>query len=151
MERQAKLLLIEDEHGLRGLVALFLRGEGLDVLEAADGLEGVRRYEESGPFDLVLLDLNLPGLPGVEVGRAIRRRQPSQPILICSAAIMPEHEGALRAIGVDRFLTKPFLPETLLAQVHREIVTHTTPTLAPSCGPTPHSYRRGIGPSFASK
>ena len=68
-KRAGKLLLVEDEHTLRGLIAQFLRGENFEVVEAADGLDGVGLFSSQGPFDLVLLDLNLPRLSGVEVCR----------------------------------------------------------------------------------
>ena len=67
------LLLVEDEDRLRDLVAQFLRGEGFRVVEASDGLEGVDRFADSGPFDLVLVDLNLPVFSGFD-----RRRLPIQ-------------------------------------------------------------------------
>ena len=63
----------------RTLVAHFLRNEGYQVVEAGDGPEGVLRFAESGPFDLVLLDLNLPVFSGVEVCRRIRCIRASQP------------------------------------------------------------------------
>ncbi len=71
-ERAGKLLLVEDEHLLRGLIAQFLRGEGFEVVEAADGSQGVSLFASMRPFAVVLLDLNLPLLPGVEVCRRIR-------------------------------------------------------------------------------
>ena len=125
MERQGSgspsLLLVEDEHGLRKLVAQFLRGAGYRVVEACDGQEGVERFGDSGPFDLALVDLNLPVFSGVEVCRRVRRCQPGQPIIICSAAIVAEHEDALNAVGVDHFLTKPYHPEALLAHIRQEL------------------------------
>ena len=66
---QGRLLLVEDENLLRGLIAQFLRSEGFELVEAADGREGVERYSSLGPFDIVLLDLNLPVFSGVEVCR----------------------------------------------------------------------------------
>ena len=69
------LLLVEDEDRLRGLVAQFLRGEGFRVVEAADGPQGVERFRDSGPFDLALVDLNLPIFSGVEVCRRIKRNR----------------------------------------------------------------------------
>jgi DNA-binding response OmpR family regulator len=119
--RLGKLLLVEDEHRLRGLVAQFLRTEGFQVVEAGDGLEGVQRFADSGPFDLVLLDLNLPALSGVEVCRRIKFDRPDQPILICSAAILDDHECALGALGVDQYLSKPYCPESLIAHIAREL------------------------------
>ncbi|MBV8270012.1 MAG: response regulator [Planctomycetaceae bacterium] len=121
--RQASLLLVEDEDLLRSLVADFLRYEGFQVVEACDGPEGVERFFDSGPFDLVLVDLNLPGFSGVEVCRRIKRGQPDQRMMVCSAAILLDHERDLDALGVRHFLTKPYHPEDLLAHIAREIGT----------------------------
>jgi DNA-binding response OmpR family regulator len=115
------LLLVEDEQLLRQLVAQFLRGEGFAVVEAADGAEGVERFSDSGPFDLVLLDLNLPVFSGVEVCRRIKRRRPEQRVMICSAAILHDHETALQALGVGHYLTKPYRPDDLIAHIQQEI------------------------------
>ncbi len=121
MDRRGTLLLVEDEHLLRSLVAQFLRGEGFEVVEAADGLEAVERFADSGPFDLALVDLNLPAFSGVEVCRRIKRIRPDQRIMICSAAIMSDHEADLFALDVDHFLTKPYHPEALLAHILNEL------------------------------
>jgi DNA-binding response OmpR family regulator len=118
---EGSLLLVEDESRLRGLVAQFLRGEGFSVVEAADGAEGVERFTDSGPFDLVLLDLNLPVFSGVEVCRRIKFGQPSQRVMICSAAVLPVHELALSALGVAHFLSKPYHPDELIAHITQEI------------------------------
>src|SRR5262245_35893991 len=93
--RLGHLLLVEDEHRLRSLVAQFLRNEGYDVVEAGDGAEGVQCFADEGPFDLVLVDLNLPVFSGVEVCRRIKRVHPAQRIMVCSAAIVGDHERAL--------------------------------------------------------
>jgi DNA-binding response OmpR family regulator len=115
------LLLVEDEQRLRGLVAQFLRGEGYTVVEAGDGAEGVKRFADSGPFDLVLVDLNLPVFSGVEVCRRIKRTRPEQSMMVCSAAIVGDHERALAAMGVHHYLTKPYHPEDLIAHIKQEI------------------------------
>ena len=115
------LLLVEDEDRLRKLVAQFLRAEGFDVTEAGDGAEGVNRFEDSGPFDLVLLDLNLPIFSGVEVCRRIKRRSPDQRVMICSAAILRDHEEALSLLGVEHFLTKPYHPVDLISHITLEL------------------------------
>lgn len=121
MSPRGALLLVEDEHVLRGLVAQFLRGEGFGVVEAGDGAEGVDRFADSGPFDLVLVDLNLPVFSGVEVCRRIKRSNPAQRMMICSAAILDDHESALLALGVGHYLTKPYRPEDLIAHIAQEI------------------------------
>jgi two-component system, chemotaxis family, chemotaxis protein CheY len=121
---RGRLLLVEDEHILRGLIAQFLKGEGFEVVEAADGLQGVSNFSRQGPFDVVLLDLNLPKLPGVEVCREIKSERPSQSVIICSAAILDCHKAALRALNVSHYLTKPYHPEDLLSGIRR----HMTPS-----------------------
>lgn len=130
MDRLGTLLLVEDEHVLRGLVSQFLRGNSYRVVEAADGPEGVAEFSASGPFDLAILDLNLPGFSGVEVCRKIRQARPDQDVLICSASIGREAEDALKAMGVDHFLTKPYHPEVLLSHVARVLRPAPPPRLA---------------------
>jgi CheY-like chemotaxis protein len=129
---QGYILLVEDEYRLRSLVAQFLRGEGFEVVEAGDGAEGVDRFADSGPFDLVLVDLNLPVFSGVEVCRRIKHHNPAQRMMICSAAVMPNHESALIALGVGHYLSKPYLPEELIAHIAQEIGPMTPGLLKPS-------------------
>jgi DNA-binding response OmpR family regulator len=113
--------VVEDEERLRSLVAQFLRSEGYAIVEAADGREGVERYGDSGPFDLVLVDLNLPVFSGVEVCRRIKNADPHQRIMICSAAIVSDHEQDLIKLGIDHFLTKPYHPDELIAHIALEV------------------------------
>ena len=91
------------------------------MVEAGDGREGVERFSSMGPFDLVLLDLNLPVLPGVEVCRRIKQERPDQPVIICSAAILDGHIAALSALHVDQFLSKPYHPAELLSRIAIEL------------------------------
>ena len=121
MDRRGVLLVVEDEEILRTLVCQFLRNEGYEVFEAEDGGQGVRRYQEDGPFDLLLVDLNLPVFSGVEVCRRVKRLCPGQKVMICSAAIVQEHEDDLVGLGVDHFLTKPYHPDNLLAHIRLEL------------------------------
>jgi two-component system OmpR family response regulator len=118
---RGRLLLVEDENLLRRLIAEFLRAEGFEVIEAADGLEGTGAFAGQGPFDLVLLDLNLPLLSGVDVCRQIKSLRPRQPVLICSAAILDNHLTALHAMDVHEFLTKPYHPLDLLNRIAFEM------------------------------
>jgi two-component system response regulator RegX3 len=127
MTSRGRLLLVEDEHTLRGLIAQFLKGEGFEVVEAADGLQGVDRYCSAGPFDVVLLDLNLPKLPGVEVCREIKLECPDQSVIICSAAILDCHKAELCALNVFHYLTKPYHPDDLLDSIESHLAG------APAC------------------
>jgi DNA-binding response OmpR family regulator len=138
-KRAGKLLLVEDEHLLRGLIAQFLRAEGFEVVEAADGSQGVDFFASMKPFEVVLLDLNLPLLPGVEVCRRIKSEQPSQSVIICSATILESHIAKLRELNVEQFLTKPYHPRDLLDRIDAEMSQSSRPeTVGPipqACGP----------------
>jgi DNA-binding response OmpR family regulator len=147
-----RLLLVEDEERLRNLIAVFLKMERYEVVEAEDGVRGVERFLDAGPFDLAIVDLDLPRLPGVEVCRRIRSTAPSQAILVCSAAILAPHIAALDNLGVDRFLTKPYLPSRLLGEITKAM-TEPSPTVRESRpGPvdprrrTPSSHAPGPSP-----
>ena len=121
------LLLVEDEPILRKLVSQFLRELAYVIVEASDGEEAVEYFTKLGPFDLVLCDLNLPGFDGVEVCRQIRQANPHQPIIICSAAILPKSEQSLRELGVHHHLTKPYQPESLLSLIRVEVQAPAAP------------------------
>jgi DNA-binding response OmpR family regulator len=138
-KRAGKLLLVEDEHLLRSLIAQFLRTEGFEIVEAADGSQGIDLFATAGPFDVVLLDLNLPFVCGVEVCRKIKSEQPSQPVIICSAAILESHLVALREMRVEHFLSKPYHPLHLLNRIatlispcdRAEAIAQSPPVRAP--------------------
>ncbi len=140
MERRARLLLVEDETSLRQLVAQFLRHQGYEVLEAEDGAQAVLQIDDTidAPLDLVLLDLNLPLVHGVEVARHIRRVQPGLPVIVCSAAVIDQDEHSLRDIGVRRFLGKPYHPEHLLEAIAEQRIQGTNGDLVTRVtGPLP--------------
>jgi len=110
-----KILLIEDEEKLARFVELELLHEGYEVCKAADGREGLALFE-SERFDLVLLDIMLPGLGGFEVLRRIRKSS-SLPVIMLTArdAVMDKVAGLDG--GADDYITKPFAIEELLARI----------------------------------
>lgn len=130
MSRDAlgRLLLVEDEHVLRELVHQYLTLEGYEVEPAADGREAVDAYARQGPFDVVLMDLNLPVVPGVEACRQIRLMNPQQPILVCSAAILESHTEALHAVGIHDTLGKPYHPAELTSRLRAMMARPLQPT-----------------------
>lgn len=142
MERRPVLLIIEDEHRLRRLVSDFLRGAGFEVAEGEDGPDGVDRFMLARPFDLVLLDLNLPGYGGVEVCRRIRRLEPAQPVLVTSAVVFAEADEAFRQMGIDQFLSKPYRPDILLDRV-RALVAATVEVIPEHHTPRSRALDRG--------
>lgn len=112
--RAPRLLLVEDEAALADVLADNLREEGFEPVLAHDGQEGLDRWREGG-FDLIVLDVMLPGVDGVTMCRTRREEGDDTPVLFLSARGRPEERVAGLAAGADDYLAKPFhLPEFLL-------------------------------------
>jgi two-component system alkaline phosphatase synthesis response regulator PhoP len=113
---KSRILLVEDEPGLTLVVTDLLRAEGYDVAAAADGLGGLKQALE-GRFDLLLLDIMLPGMDGFEICRQVRERGFDGAILMLTArGQIPDRVQGLRT-GADDYVVKPFNPDELLARV----------------------------------
>ena len=118
-----RILLVEDEENYRDPLALSLRRDGFDVVEAQDGEAAIERFEAAGrsggpaPIDLVLLDLMLPRLSGTEVCRRIRRIS-SVPVIMVTAKDSEVDKIVGLEIGADDYVTKPYSYRELLARVH---------------------------------
>jgi len=112
------VLVVEDEANIRELVALHLRLETLTPIEAADGTTGLE-LARTRPFDLIILDLMLPGLDGVTVCRAIRRESMNAgtPVLMLTARRDEVDKVVGLDSGADDYLTKPFGVRELMARV----------------------------------
>jgi two-component system OmpR family response regulator len=114
--RMARLLVVDDEDTVRGLLADALRFAGFEVATAASGDEAVRGAAEDPP-DLILLDVMLPGMDGFEVVRRLRAGRRDVPVLFLSARDAPEDKVNGLTLGGDDYVTKPFhLPE-LVARI----------------------------------
>jgi DNA-binding response OmpR family regulator len=111
-----RILLLEDEPKVSALVKRGLMAERYAVDVAADGREGLE-YTEAYPYDLVLLDLMLPSLSGVEVLQRIRRTNQFVPILVLTARDSVDDKVKLFEFGADDYLTKPFAFAELLVRV----------------------------------
>lgn len=110
------MLVVDDDPELLPLVAFALRREGYFVLEAATGEAALATVTSERP-DLVVLDVNLPGIDGFEVCRRIRRGGDSTPVLMLTVRGDELDEVTGLDAGADDYLTKPFSPRTLLARV----------------------------------
>ncbi len=102
----ARILLVDDEQSIQTLLSYPLRKDGYHVTSALDGSEALRRFEE-GRFDLVILDLMLPRLDGVEVCRELRSRS-QVPIIMLTAKGSETDKVAGFEVGADDYITKPF-------------------------------------------
>ena len=110
-----RVLLVEDEESYREATGYMLRKEGFDVVEAADGRDGLAQFDRGGA-DIVLLDLMMPGLSGVEVCRQLRQRS-SVPVIMVTARDSEIDKVVGLEIGADDYVTKPFSQRELVARI----------------------------------
>lgn len=110
------ILVVDDEPNLREAVAENLEAEGFSVVVAGDGREALTRFRETRP-DLIVLDLMLPELSGVEVCRIIRAESPV-PILMLTAKNSEVDKVVGLELGADDYVTKPFSARELVARIH---------------------------------
>jgi two-component system response regulator PhoP len=112
-----RVLLIEDDAGLVESLGSQLRSAGFAVDISSDGVEGLYVGEEF-PVDLAIIDLGLPGLPGMDVIRKLRERGRDFPILVLTARSDWQDKVAGLEAGADDYMTKPFRFEELLARIN---------------------------------
>jgi DNA-binding response OmpR family regulator len=105
-DRSARILLVDDEQSIQTLLSYPLRKEGYEVVQATDGRQALDRFDEQ-PFDLVVLDLMLPKLDGLEVCRRLRGRS-SVPIIMLTARSDEIDKVVGLELGADDYITKPF-------------------------------------------
>ena len=112
---RARILIVDDERSLVGVVAMVLGDAGYEFVTAYDGETALRRIRDDPP-DLVLLDLGLPRLSGDEVARTIVERALA-PVIILTGRREPDEIARFLDLGVDDYVSKPFTPTELLARV----------------------------------
>jgi two-component system response regulator RegX3 len=110
-----KVLVVEDETSYSEALSYVLRKEGFDVAIAETGPDALAEFERAGA-DIVLLDLMLPGLPGVEVCRQIRQTS-SVPIIMVSAKDTEVDKVVGLELGADDYVSKPYSPRELVARI----------------------------------
>ena len=113
------ILIAEDDADIRGLLKLYLEGEGLRVLEAADGTDALALVREHTP-DMAILDIMMPGMSGFELTRALRKYS-DIPILILSAKSQDNDKILGLNLGADDYIAKPFNPVEIVARVKAQL------------------------------
>lgn len=136
---QRRILVIEDEPIVAEVVERYLSRDGYEVAVAGDGAEGLRAFQAMQP-DLVILDLMLPGIDGLELCRTIRDAG-ATPVIIVTARDHEADKIQGLAIGADDYVTKPFSPRELSARVEAVLRRATSPL--PAGEGAPKSLLRG--------
>jgi two-component system, OmpR family, alkaline phosphatase synthesis response regulator PhoP len=123
-----KILVVDDEERIVGIVRAYLEKDGYDVVSAGDGIQALALARQELP-DLIVLDLMLPGLSGLDVCRAVRIDS-RVPIIMLTARDEDTDKIIGLELGADDYVTKPFNPRELLARVHA-VLRRNAPDLAP--------------------
>lgn len=116
MTTKPLVLIADDDPDIRMLVRLRLERSGYTVVAANDGLEALKLATECRP-DLVILDVTMPGLTGVEVTRELRARTESMPVILLTAHAHEADVDKGAEAGADVYVTKPFSPQELESRV----------------------------------
>ncbi|QWG13597.1 response regulator [Bradyrhizobium sediminis] len=119
----AKILVVDDDRAVQATIRLLLERAGHSVVVAGDGRKGLAIFE-TGDFDLLFLDIFMPGMDGLETMRLVQQQQPRIPVIVISgnpvgwdAGSGPDFLAMATKLGAVRSLQKPFKPAALLAAV----------------------------------
>ncbi|MBM6707475.1 response regulator transcription factor [Ligilactobacillus salivarius] len=113
-----KLLMIEDNKSVCEMMSMFFEKEKWNVEYAYDGISAVEKFKEkSDEWDMITLDLNLPGMDGMQVNAEIRKISSTVPIIILTARDSESDQILGLEMGADEYVSKPFSPITLIARI----------------------------------
>ena len=109
-----RVLLVDDSHTMRAYACAALDADGIEVTEARTGFEAIKILPQK-PFDLIITDINMPDINGLEVIRFVRShgRYREVPVIIISTEGREEDRDRALALGADEYLVKPFSPDRL--------------------------------------
>ncbi len=114
--RSKRILLVDDEQHIVDVVVYILEENRFEVLTALNGDAGLRKFKDGRP-DLVILDLNLPGMAGLDLFREMRRLRPDLPVVMLTSRAEEIDRVVGLELGADDYVTKPFSPRELAARV----------------------------------
>jgi DNA-binding response OmpR family regulator len=125
-DRGARILIAEDDDNIRNLLTSYLKISGYETVSVADGSAALAHVASDDPYDLVVLDLMLPGVGGLEVCREIRKTG-DVPVLMLTA--LGEEDDRVRGfeLGADDYVVKPFSPRELVARVKAILRRNSVP------------------------
>ncbi len=124
-----KVLIAEDESAIREIIAITLKRAGYEVTEACDGQQALDIYNgKNGEFDVVLLDIMMPNVDGLEVCKHLRNESSTVGIIMLTAKTQEMDKVSGLLMGADDYITKPFSPSELMARVdsvYRRVALNT--------------------------
>lgn len=123
MSKNIKILVVEDDNDINKMLARLIEKSGYDVVQAYSGTEAMLHIENN-EFDLILLDLMLPGITGEELLQKIRKTK-EMPVIVISAKIDKQVKIDLLRMGADDYITKPFDIEEVSARIYSNLRRYT--------------------------
>ena len=130
-----KVLIAEDESAIREIIAITLKRAGYEVTEACDGQQAIEIYNsKNGAFDVVLLDIMMPNVDGLEVCKTLRNQSSTVGIIMLTAKTQEMDKVSGLLMGADDYITKPFSPSVLMARVdsvYRRVAMNTQTPVQP--------------------
>lgn len=123
-----KFLLVDDSRTMRNIWKKVITAIGNnEAVEAGDGAEGLKAFQENGPFDVLLVDWNMPNMDGLTMIKKIRETDKSTPIImVTTEAEKPRIIEAIKA-GVNNYLVKPFTPDALQEKIDETMKKNAQP------------------------
>ncbi|MDE5413239.1 response regulator transcription factor [Alkalihalobacterium chitinilyticum] len=116
---ESKILIVDDEKDIRNLISVYLENEGMQTIQAEDAIEALKLLEKQD-FDLIILDIMMPKMDGIEACMKIRQER-NMPIIMLSAKSEDMDKIQGLASGADDYLSKPFNPLELIARVKSQL------------------------------
>lgn len=120
MERKYNILIVEDDREIREGVEIYLRNQGYEVYQAANGMEGLKVVQEK-EIHLAILDIMMPVMDGVTMLMKLRAMEKEFPVIMLSAKSEEVDKVMGLNMGADDYITKPFTPLELLARIHSHL------------------------------
>ncbi|MBR1779560.1 MAG: response regulator transcription factor [Clostridia bacterium] len=112
-----RIVVVEDEAAIREFVVINLERAGYEVVEADCGEDALKIYEEDNGFDVIILDIMMPGIDGISVCKTLRKKSSELGIILLTAKTQEMDKVTGLMMGADDYITKPFSPSELVARV----------------------------------
>jgi two-component system chemotaxis response regulator CheY len=118
-----KILIVDDSESIREVVCFTLENAGFEVHKGIDGLDAVQVLNANAPFDLIITDLHMPNMDGIEFIKQVRANEAFKfvPILFLTTESQNDKKMAAKDAGATGWIVKPFVPEKLLAAISKVV------------------------------
>ncbi|HEX4879638.1 MAG TPA: response regulator [Limnobacter sp.] len=119
-----KILLLDDSTTILNVCAKLLKYQNMEVRTATSATEGIRNIVEHGVPNLVVTDINMPGMSGLELTSRLRQVAPGLPIVVMTSGADKDMIRTAKELGVNAWLVKPFTAEQFFEKIHEALASH---------------------------